>query len=486
MAVPETLPVAVIGAGPVGLAAASHLLERGLPVKVYEAGPSVGANVRAWGHVRLFSPWKYNMDPAGRRLLRRHGWQEPPAEVYPTGQELADVYLTPLAETPELAAVIETGARVGAIGRHGIDKVMSRDRGARPFTLTIESGRHSRRDLARAVVDASGTWTTPNPLGAGGLPAAGEHAVAGRIAYGLPDVLGRDCADYADRVTLVLGAGHSAANVLLDLDRLAARAPSTTMVWVMRGTDLTRVFGGGSDDQLAARGELGSRLRTLVDSGRVTLVTGFAVTALRTDGGRLMVEGETADGTHTLGPVDRIVAATGQRPDLALTRELRLDLDPWLESVKALGPMIDPNLHSCGSVPPHGHRELTHPEPGFYTVGVKSYGRAPTFLMMTGYEQVRSISAAIAGDLEAADNVQLVLPETGVCSGVQGEGCDVPKAKVDASAGCCGGPAPAGVDACCVDDARAKAGIGEGCGCTPSPAVEVEPAAPCCAAAPRV
>ena len=119
---------------------------------------------------------------------------------------------------------------------------------------------------------------------------------------------------------------------------------------------------------------------------------------------------------RTLGPVDRIIVATGQRPDLSLTRELRLDLDPWIESAKALGPMIDPNLHSCGSVPPHGHRELSHPEPGFYTVGVKSYGRAPTFLMVTGYEQVRSVSAAIAGDMEAADDVRLVLPETGVCS----------------------------------------------------------------------
>ena len=98
-----------------------------------------------------------------------------------------------------------------------------------------------------------------------------------------------------------------------------------------------------------------------------------------------------------------------------MTRELRLELDPWLESVKALGPLIDPNLHSCGSVSPHGYRELGHPEPGFYTIGVKSYGRAPTFLLLTGYEQARSVAAAIAGDLAAAEDVQLVLPETGVC-----------------------------------------------------------------------
>ena len=478
----DTLPVAVIGAGPVGLAAAAHLVERGLPVKVYEAGEAVGANVRSWGHVRLFSPWKFNVDPAARTLLHRHGWQEPPAETYPTGQEFADAYLTPLAQTPELAAVIEARTRVSAIGRHGVDKVTSRDRGAHPFMLTIENDRGQvRRDLARAVIDASGTWTTPNPLGAGGLPATGEEALADRLTYGIPDVLGRDRASYADRVTLVLGAGHSAANVLLDLDRLSERAPATTIVWVTRGTDLKRVFGGGAADQLEARGALGSKLQELVDAGRITLVTGFAVTALHADGTRLLVEGDTAQGVRTLGPVDRVVAATGQRPDLSLTRELRLELDPWIESTRALGPLIDPNLHSCGSVPPHGHRELSHPEPNFYTVGIKSYGRAPTFLMMTGYEQVRSISAALAGDLVAADNVQLVLPETGVCSGVDGQGCDVPAV----ATGCCGGPAPAGVDACCVEDAKAKAATGAACGCCPVPEPKPKAVNGCCGPAPR-
>ena len=152
--------------------------------------------------------------------------------------------------------------------------------------------------------------------------------------------------------------------------------------------------------------------------------------------------------------------ATGQRPDLTMTRELRLELDPWLESVKALGPMIDPNLHSCGSVEPHGYRELAHPEPDFYTIGVKSYGRAPTFLLLTGYEQARSVAAAIAGDLTAAESVQLVLPDTGVCQ--------VPVEIVDASAqGCCGGPPPVRTEGCCVADVTARAAGQAGCGCGP-------------------
>ncbi|MFE1599402.1 FAD-dependent oxidoreductase [Methylobacterium sp. ID0610] len=466
------LPVAVIGAGPVGLAAAAHLVARGLPVIVYEAGDTVGAHVRAWGHVQLFSPWEFNIDPAARAFLEIQGWEMPPSQEYPTGHELVDRYLVPLAATPELARVIETGAWVTALSRKNADKVASRDRKKRPFVLTVrdKDGR-IRRDLARAVIDASGTWATPNPLGADGLPADGEVALTDRITTGIPDVLGRHRGSYAGRTTLVVGAGHSAANVLLDLAQLAEEVEGTTLLWATRGTDLSRVYGGGAADQLAARGDLGLRLQALVESGRVRLIQGFAVTAVRADEIGLRVNGETACGPHTLGPVDRIVTATGQRPDLSLTRELRLELDPWLESVRALGPLIDPNLHSCGSVPPHGHRELAHPEPGFYTAGIKSYGRAPTFLMMTGYEQVRSIAAALAGDLVAADAVQLVLPETGVCSTSRGT--------ESGSGACCGGPALSGVDACCADDATAKAATGMGCACSPTPKPEPKTSS-CC------
>ena len=208
----------------------------------------------------------------------------------------------------------------------------------------------------------------------------------------------------------------------------------------------------------------GSDVRQLAESGRVRLVTGFAIVAIREVDGRLIVEGETKDGLRTISPVDRIIAATGQRPDLTLTRELRLDLDPWLESVKALGAAHRSQRAFLRRVPPHGHRELSHPEADFYTVGIKSYGRAPTFLLLTGYEQVRSVAAAIAGDIASADTVRLVLPETGVCT--------VPVSLSGTSSqGCCGGPAPAAVDACCVDDAKAKASGKSGCGCGSTQAI---------------
>ena len=456
---PNTLPIAVIGGGPVGLAAAAHLVARGLRVKVYETGPEVGWNIRDWGHVRVFTPWRYCIDRASVMLLKRHGWQTPELDRYPTGGELVRSYLEPLARTPELAAVIETNAKVTAISRHGADKVLSRGREKRPFVLAVTSSEGVRRDLARGVIDASGTWTTPNPLGASGLPALGEEELRNQIAYGIPDVLSRHRPVYAGRSTLVVGSGHSAANALLDLARLSKTDPSTSLLWATRSTDLARIYSGGDADQLPARGELGADVKALVDSGLVTLRTGFAVVALRQKDKMIVIDGETAAGPEPIGPVDRIIAATGQRPDLSLTRELRLDLDPWLESVKALGPMIDPNVHSCGSVPPHGHRELAHPESDFYTVGIKSYGRAPTFLLLTGYEQVRSVAAALAGDLAAADNVKLVLPETGVCSAR-------PIVFEYEGAGCCGGPAVTRSDSCCVADEIAKdqEKPGRGCG----------------------
>ena len=425
----EKLPVAVIGGGPVGLAAAAHLIAKGEEPVVLEAGPAVGASMLEWGHVRLFSPWKYALDKASVALLEATGWEAPDGEEYPTGRDVVERYLEPLAATPEMAPRIRLGARVESVSRLGYDKMKTGDREKAPFLVQIRmaDGREEAL-LARAVIDASGTWRKPNPLGASGVPAAGERALAGRIFYGIPDATGAHRERYAGRRTLVVGSGHSAFNAILDLIELASQTPGTEITWAVRRPEIGKIFGGGQNDALSARGALGTRVRRLVDEGGVKVVTGFRLLELRET-----PEGVVAVGDReTLVPVDEIVATTGFRPDLSILGELRLGLDPAVESPTALAPLIDPNLHSCGTVRPHGAEELKHPEEDLYIVGMKSYGRAPTFLLLTGYEQVRSVVSALTGDWAGAREVRLELPETGVCS------FDPLAKAVAKAAACCG------------------------------------------------
>ena len=410
---PPILPVAVIGAGPIGLSAALQLVTRGETPLVLESGDGVGASIREWAHVRLFSPWKYLVDPTARARLESTGWRMPNENALPTGGELVTRLLQPLARLPELAPHLRFGHRVLAVTRRGYDKVKSAGREAAAFELLVQTPTGATtRLLARAVIDASGTWRSPNPMGAGGVPAEGEPEHADRVLYGIPDALGRDRTRYEGKRVLVVGSGHSAFNALIDLAQLRTRAPGTEIVWAIRRTDLGLMFGGGRKDALAARGALGDRLHALIDAGAVRLELGVRITRLSAGDTGVVVE---SDAGAQLGPFDEIIVTTGFRPDLAIGRELRLRLDPWLEAPLQLAPLIDPNVHSCGTVYPHGAAELSHPEKDYYIVGMKSYGRAPTFLLLTGYEQVRSVVAALAGDTEAARNVELVLPETGVC-----------------------------------------------------------------------
>jgi thioredoxin reductase len=449
MSQPNDVKVAVIGAGPVGLAAAAHLLERGLTPIVLEAGPEVGASVREWSHVRLFSPWQYNVDKASEKLLETVGWNNPDPDYYPTGGELISGYLEPLATRTVLHEHIRTSSRVTGISRVGYDKVKTTGRENAPFEIRYRNGAGLKSVLANAIIDASGTWNSPNPAGANGLPAIGESASSSRIAYGMPDVLGRDRARYEGRTVAVLGAGHSAAGSIIDLTELAKQSPSTRVVWVLRGNDPSKSFGGGANDKLAARGELGSELSHVVAEGKVDVQSGFGVTHVaETADGLRIGAGSACCGRQLV--IDQLIVATGFRPELGFLGELRLTLDPALDCPPSLAPLIDPNLHSCGTVRPHGARELAHPEPGLYVAGIKSYGRAPTFLMATGYEQVRSIAAEIAGDHEAALRVELELPETGVCS--------ANRSSADANASCCGDAAPLNVEAgsCCTASEKAK------------------------------
>jgi thioredoxin reductase len=428
------LPVVVVGAGPEGLAAAAHLLERGLEPLVLEAGDGPASAVREWGHVRLFSPWPELVDKAAARLLEPSGWAAP-ADGYPTGAEWIARYLAPLAGA--LSGRVRYRARVTGVSRKGRDRLVDAGRDAQPFTVHVTGpGGEEERIEARAVIDASGTWRGPNPAGADGLPALGERAAADLIRYQIPDFAAP--APFAGKHTVVLGAGHSAATAVIELARIAEANPGTTVTWVLRRGVTGGTFGGGTADELPERGALGLRARQAVADGLVGLVTGFRTERIRLEGGRAAL---TAEDGRELAPADSVVVLTGFRPDLSFLSEMRLDLDPVLQAPRRIAPDIDPNVHSCGTATPTLARDLAHPEPGLYLVGMKSYGRAPTFLAMTGYEQVRSVAAELAGDREAAARSELVLPDTGVCSGSGlaeglGGGLD------GAGAGGCCAPAP--------------------------------------------
>ncbi|MFD8936392.1 FAD-dependent oxidoreductase [Streptomyces sp. NPDC059578] len=433
------LPVIVIGAGPVGLAAAAHLTARGLTPLVLEAGPVAGSAVRAWAHVRLFSPWGEVIDPAAEKLLAPTGWTAPDPSAYPTGGDWADRYLQPLADA--LGERVRYGARVTGVSRAGRDRIVDADREAQPFVVHVAHA-DGRQELlsARAVLDASGTWSTPSPAGASGLPALGEEAAADRIAYRVPDLTDPAVrARYAGKRTAVIGTGASAFTALASLADLARAADGggTRAVWVLRRGLTGSTYGGGAADQLPARGALGLAAKAAVEQGHADAVTGFRTESVERDGDRVVLVAE--DGRR-LDAVDELVVLTGLRPDLSFLSEVRLDLDERLQAPVELAPLIDPNQHSCGTVYPHGHRELAHPERDFYLVGMKSYGRAPTFLALTGYEQVRSVAAALSGDPAAADRVELALPETGVCGGSGLFDTPAPTVRQN-KVGCCGTPA---------------------------------------------
>src|ERR671912_483330 len=374
------LPVVVVGAGPVGLAAAAHLLDRGLEPLVLEAGSQVGANIAQWRHVRLFSPWCLALDPVSVRLLEQAGWSGPDPDALPTGADLLKRHLAPLAALPALASRIRLHTMVVAVARRDLDKVRSPGRNQLPFQVRVRDRDGRLADLqARAVIDASGTWTQPNPLGASGLPALAE---------------------------------------------LQQQAPGTEVVWAVRSATPRPLVGKGSAeaDELPARGRLATDLAALVEAGRIELVSGFRIHTVEPAIDRVRLAGDHVQGDDVIHAqnlvveADEVIAATGLRPDHSIAAELRLALEPALESPTALGPIIDPNVHTCGTVPAHGIAELAHPEPGYVVVGMKSYGRAPTFLLATGYQQVGSVTAALAGDRPVAAHHDQGPPAAALCT----------------------------------------------------------------------
>lgn len=411
-----SLPVAVIGAGPIGLAAAAHLAKAGEKFIILEAGPSVGHHVLEWGHVHLFSPWQYNIDKAARELLEKQGWDAPFNDELPTGKELVENYLLKLAELPQIKSSIQLNSMVISVGKKGLDRMKLANRKNVPFVLYVDNQGVTEQIEAKAVIDATGTWGQPNPMNSAGVWTEEEKSLENQIFYGIPNINGIERERFIGKRVAVIGGGHSAINTILELSELNEKRSDLKITWILRKKNVEEAYGGEEKDALQARGELGTRIHQLVNSGKVQVYTPYRISNVEKKDGSLKLNGELEGESFSIEGLDELIVNTGSRPDFSYLSEVRLTIDAATESVGAIAPLIDPNLHSCGTVRAHGEEELRQPEKNFYIVGMKSYGRAPTFLMATGYEQVRSVVAYLTGDFEAAKNVELDLPETGVCS----------------------------------------------------------------------
>lgn len=395
----QTMRLAIVGAGPTGLEAALAAAEAGLPFTLYEASGGAGAHVRSWGHVRLFTPWLLNASPRARSALSAVGLRVPDGDECPTGRELADTLLVPLAALDTIAPHIEYGARVLEIGRDGLlksDEIGTGGRAERPFRLLIQSDDGMERvAYADVVMDCTGTYGTPNAMGVGGILAPGERSVTDRIIRRIPDF---DIADaradesWAGRRILLVGAGHSAQTAALGLAGLTERASDTTVLWAIRSVAPT--FGAIENDALPERAGLVERARTLAlgDDTPLDVWLGTAVEAVEGLDAGMAVTLRGPDGALDRVVVDRIISLTGAVGDASMYRQLQVH-ECWATSgpMRLAAALLASTSKDCLTETSHGADTLVNPEPNFFILGEKSYGRNAIFLMRVGWEQVDDV-----------------------------------------------------------------------------------------------
>ena len=371
MLLPAPNSLAVIGAGPVGLEAALAALDRGLDVQVFEQG-EVASHPLAWGHVRMLTPWRMNLGKHSRAHLETTGWTAPEPEARPTGAELAERYLQPLAHLPELAGRIHPFTQVVQASRHGLLRGEGSDAGTRrvrPFRLLVRD-QGGREDLHHAfsLVDASGVYSHPNWAGTGGIPARSELYLRPQMAYHVEDVLGLDREKYAGKRTVVIGEGTFAATTVATLAQLADEAPGTAVAWVTRAI-ASGIFPNAEHDSLPGRRELRQRARSLATGAHpaVAHIGGAEVEEFEFNSAthRYRVTLATGEETRT-EEADRIIVNAGFGPDEALCRELDDD------------------------------------EPQFLSLGHEPHGHEPDLLLETGYRQVEDAVTRLAGETNTA------------------------------------------------------------------------------------
>ncbi|HEV7805326.1 MAG TPA: FAD-dependent oxidoreductase [Solirubrobacteraceae bacterium] len=385
--------IAIVGAGPIGLEAALAATRRGDDFTVYESAATVGGHVRGWGHVRTFTPWSMNVSPRMRAALP----SAPDGDELPTGAQLADELLEPVAATAALAGRIRLRTRVLAIGREGLLKheaVGDARRAARQFRLLLAQPDGSEA-IARAdvVIDATGTCGSPNRLGDGGIDAVNERAFDDRIVRWLPP-LAEQPREWAGKTILLTGSGHSAQTAARQLAAFARDAPGTRVLWAVRRAQPD--WGAVDGDPLPERAALNAAAAQLAAgaSDAVALRPGCVTEALRASGERIVVT--LRNGGPDELEVDRILALNGGVGDHGLYRQLQVH-----ECYATSGPM---NLAAallgeagadCLAVASHGPETLRNPEPGFFILGAKSYGRNSRFLLRIGWQQVDDVFTSL-------------------------------------------------------------------------------------------
>jgi len=419
MTLPARHSLAVIGAGPIGLEAAAAALDRGFDVHVFERG-TPGAHLSAWGHVRMFTPWRMNVGPAARARLERSGWHAPDPDALPTGAEMVERFLGPLAALPEIASRVHAHAQVVHVSRRGAVKhdMGAERRAERPFRLLVrDAGGRENFLHAFAAIDASGVYGQPNRAGDGGIPARNELYLAPQMSYHVDDVLGVRRERYAGKRTLVIGAGASAATVVSDLVKLAGEAEGTAVTWVTRERG-DALYLEIADDPLAERKALYARAREYARGGHPAvkhvggaLVEGFEFnsathryrTQLRlADSEGLAIAGDAGSGAH-MEESDQVIVNTGFGPDDSIYRELQVhECYATRAPMKLAAALMGAAAGDCMSVPAFGVDVLANPEPNFFILGHKSYGRSPHFLLETGYRQVADVVEHLAAGLGVA------------------------------------------------------------------------------------
>ncbi len=393
--------IAILGAGPIGLEAALAAAEVGLDFTVYEAAAEPAGHLADWGHVRMFTPWSLSVSPRQRARLAELGAEAPSDGDFPTGAELRRRVLLPLAQSPEIAPRLRVNARVREVGRQGLlkhEEIATAARAGHPFRLLVEQNGEERIETAEVVLDCTGTWSSPNALGDGGIPAPGEERLASRIVRRIPDVV-RERDEWAGRTVLLVGAGHSAQTAARDLAKLAQEAPGTRVLWALREERPT--FGAVVDDPLPERARLAADAAAIAGgaSPAVWAYRGVAVERLSEQDGKVKVLLRKVVGEPQEVVVDRVLSLTGGVGDHRLYRQLQVH-----ECYATCGPMqLSAALFAAGGLggdcmkqASHGVDTLKSPEPRFFLLGAKSYGRNNSFLLRVGWEQVAEVMGELA------------------------------------------------------------------------------------------